>query len=265
MPEPKESIENLKKWQDEVLELAKKNIKRDGRLEPVAFLLTERMNVEDGMLGLSKCLDRDGNPTEVDVGSLNPADKLLMILPLALNPEAIVHVIKMAIPEGAEPLTMMESVGHTMGVKNPHKHLAKVLMERMHITEKDVVSMAIMLAIKQTDATAFIKVDEVWVVEAKGLNDVKMEGYANGKTSLEEHPDRKEAVMTCLETDGYVRWISTEFHRDAETREITSFEKPTEVIETDKEPAKTQMVGRFAHLFDKAKRMPRQPASPTAN
>jgi hypothetical protein len=260
-------IDNLKKWQDNVMDIAKKILRENGELRPVAFVLTERMNIDED-LQKSALMLKDGEGVTLtnlaNADEVKPADTVVLIIDLMFGPEQALEVIKTRMPpEQAVFISALEAQGHKFGVKNPSVGVAKVLMERLDLDIKDVVAMAIELIIKKTDAIAYIKLDETWMVGAKDKTGEEIEAFRRANGGLEGHPDATEAIMSLLETDGLVRMLTVDFRRNRpKTGRVIGFGEPKEILETNETDQKQVVQGRFAHLFDKAKAQPK-PAVPT--
>ena len=261
-------VENMKKWQDEILAMAKKNLREDGALRPVAFFLTEKMSIEESMQRMAVTVHSKGDQyVSLASDDVKPSDLVIIILDLALTSEQALEVIKQTVPKDkAEFISGLEYVGLTKGPPNSTAILAKVLMERLNITIKDVVARAIELVIKKTDAIAYIKLDETWMVEAKGMKEEDIHKFREENGSLEHHPNATEAITSFLETDGMVRMVTINFRRNRpKVGRIIGFDDPKEVIETAETATSQKVSGRFAHLFDKAKAGPKAPLPPDAN
>jgi hypothetical protein len=263
-------IEVLKKWQDDILELAKKKLRDDGELRPVAFFLTEVMNLDEGVKKIAVALDTgDGSsePKVADFSTANPADTVIIVLDLLLNSQQALEVIKQTLPpEQTAFISVLELQGHRFGVKNPSEGLVKVLMQKMNITIKDIVARAVEIVIRKTDAIAYIKLDETWMVEAKDKKTDDILKFNAEHGSLENHPDAKEAITSFLETEGFVRMVSINFRRNRpKTGRIIGFDEAKELIETPETAHRERLDGTFAHLFDKSKLRPKPPTPAGAN
>jgi hypothetical protein len=265
-------IERLKQWQNDVLDIAKKNLRRDGELRPVAFFLTEAMGLDEDLKQVAIALDKNSKGTFLPLtdASIKPADTVIVVMDMVLGYEQALDVIKKSIPpDQAALITSMEEAGHRFGVENPSVAVAKAVMKHFGMDIKDVVAMAVKLIIKKTDAIAYIKLDETWVVEAKGKSENAASDFSKFTKehgSLEHHPEAKEALTSFLETDGFVRMVSIPFNRNRpKTGRIIGFGEVKEWIEEEGNGDLAKMEGRFSHLFDKSKRDPKPPVPRTAN
>ena len=264
------SIDELKKWQDSVVVMAKKILRENGELRPVAFFLTERMNIDQDLQEAAIMLNTSDKELSnlANAENIKPADTVVLVIDLVLTPAQALAVIKSQMPpEQSAIINLLEVQGRTIfGVQDPSIGMAKVLMNRLNLDVKDVVAMAIQLVIKKTDAVAYIKVDETWMVEAKDKTGDDILKYNKEHGTLENHPEAKEAITTFLETNGFVRMVSSCFRRNRpKTGRVIGFDEPKEIIETDETRSEQKTEGRFAHLFDKAKARPKPPVSPSAN
>ena len=253
-----------------MIEIAKKILRREGELRPVAFILTEKMNIDENLQNSSLLLkpeDGEEMTSLANAEDVKPADTVILILDLSMGPEQTLSIIKQRMPpEQAMFITAIEAQGHKFGVSNPSVGVAKVLMERLNLDIKDVTAMAIELVIKKTDAIAYIKIDETWMVAAKDLTGEAIDKYRAEHGTLENHPDATEAITSFLETDGLVRMVTVEFKRNRpKTGRIIGFGEPKEIIESAETAPHQRVSGRFAHLFDKAKAQPKPVVPPDSN
>jgi len=260
-------IETLKKWQDGLMEMAKKILRQDGELRPVAFILTERMNIDED-LQQSALLLKDGDVLSnlANADEVKPSDTVVLLVDLNIGPEQALEVIKSKMPpEMAKFVSSLEADGHRFGITSPATSIAKIVMQKLDLHEKDVVAMAIQLMLKKTDAIAYVKIDESWQVSAKG-NAEEVEKYRQEHGTLENHPDVVESVLTFMETEGLSRMVTVEFKRNRpKTGRIIGFGEPMEIVETAETDPAHKSSGRFTHLFEKAKAQPKPVASPNAN
>ena len=221
MADQRYQIDELKKWQDNVIEMAKKILRKNDELRPVAFFLTEKMNIDQDLQNAALMLNRsDTDLTNLaNAEEVKPADTVVLVVDLAMSAEQALSVIKAQMPpRDAAFVTALEAQGHKFGAKNPSETVVKVLMQRLGIDIKDVVAMAVQLVIKKTDAVAYIKVDETWMVEAKGKTEDDINKFRGENGSLENHPDAKEAITTFLETADFVRMVSVNASWDLSSR-----------------------------------------------
>ena len=276
------SIENLRDWQNKIVEQAKKNLQARGTLQPMAFFLTYKMNLEEDLLQNLDAmkLSTDQAATHIPASDIPHGEPIILILPLLLGPEEILSILKQTVVSSPDQLLLLDTLekrGHQFGVTNPAASVAKALMNVMNLHEKDIVVMLIKLMIKRVDAFAYVKIDETWTVNATteltGIKTVPADDDDPTKTarfdgyqgSLEHHPDAKEAITSFLETDGYTRMVNVIFHRDVpNTGTVTGFDPPSEMVETA-DLKSSALSGRFSHLFHKAKAEPRSPVPPNAS
>lgn len=273
MSDKRYPIENLKKWQDSILQTARKLLRDDGERKPVAFFLTEKMNIEERLQQVAVAFDANTEERmSLTSDEVKPSDPIIIVLDLLFDEHRALEVVKQSMPpEQALFVTMLEAQGAKFGAQNPTGTVLKVLMARLGVDFKDIAAMAIRLVIKKTDAIAYVKIDETWMVQSKldNLPDKEAEEeilkFRAEHGSLENHPDAKEAIMSFLETDGFTRMVSVKFNRNRpKTGRVIGFEDPVEWIETSDE-ASAKLDGRFSHLFHKAKAEPKPPVHPNAN
>lgn len=261
-------IENLKKWQDGILDMAKKILREEGELRPVAFFLTEKMSIDEGLQSSALMLKPDGDVLTnlANASDVKPADTIVLLVDLNIGPEQALEVIKSRMPpEMATFVSNLEAEGHRFGIPSPATSIAKVVMQKLELDTKDVVALAIQLMIKKTDAIAYVKLDETWMVSSKG-NEKDILAYQQEHGTLENHPDMIEAITSIMETEGLSRMVSVEFKRNRpKTGRIIGFGDPKEIVETPDTESKYRSSGRFTHLFEKAKDQPKPAASPDSN
>jgi hypothetical protein len=265
MSTTKYPLEKLKKWQDDVLEVARKNLRKDGELRPVAFFLAEKMGLDEDLLDAAVTVGPTGDSLiSLKDTDIKPANVVVLALDLAFSSEDALDILQKTNPSIASiapMLEMLQQVGRDkFNVKDPAKDIVKALLRGSNMQEKDIVAMAIALFIKKTDAIAYIKLDESWMVEAKTkeLGTMPM-------GSLENHPDSKEALISFLETDGYTRALIVPFKRNRpKTGRIIGFD-PTKEHEDVDGAGDSSLSGRFTHIFQKAKDMAKTPPPAGAN
>lgn len=254
-------IDGLIKWQDDILEVSKKNLRKDGYLRSTAFFLTEAMNLDEDLKHKSLALDKDTDgkihPVAMSEIPTKPTDTIVVVLDLAFGPEQVIEILKECNPpEIAALLTNIEEQGRKMGASNPSEILGKAILSSPKMNIKNIITMAIENVIRRTEAIAYIKVDEAWTIERK-------ENEESGNEDLSMNPNSKEAIMSLLETDGYTRAVSVPFRRNRpKTGRIIGFDPHRISVEGENGGSLT---GRFAHLFDKAKSHPKPAVTSTAN
>lgn len=259
MPNQQYPIESLKEWQDALLDIAKKKLRDDGLLHPVAFVLTERMNIDEKTANVARVLGENGPAQLLSDCDTRPTDTLIIVIDLLLSPAQGLSVIQQTVdPVQAGAIAMMVETGRTrFGVQNPEEKVFLALMQHLGIQYKDVISRAIELVIKKTDAIAIVKIDESWTVETFTASE-----YEKWKGSIEDHPDAKEVIMSFLETEDFYRMVSVPFRRNRpKTGRIVGFGDP-KIFCSDKED---KMSGRFTNFFTRvnAEREEKRKTSPS--
>lgn len=270
MSNPRYPIEKLKKWHDGVIETAKKILREDGELRPIALFLAEKMSIDQDLQEGSWLLSRTDNEVTnlVNADEVKPADTVVLVVDLVLSPDQVLAVLKSYMSaEHAAFIDSLETTGRkAYGVKDPAVGMSKILMDHFGISIKDVVSMAIQSVIKKTDAIAYVKVDEAWLVSARKNDSDAVTKFSDENGSIQTHPDAKEAIMTFLETTDFVRMVSVPFRRNRpKTGRVIGFDEPMEITETPENRDSEKISGRFAHLFDKAKAQPKPPTPTDVN
>ena len=263
MPNQQYPTESLKEWQDALLEHAKKRLREDGMLRPVALVLTERMNIDEKTANVARVLGDNGPAQLLSDCDTRPTDTLIIVVDLLLSPAQCLAVIQQTVnPVQAAAISMMVETGRSQfGVQNPEEGVFNALTKHLNIGYKDVVSRAIELVIKKTDAIAIVKMDESWTVET-----FTAEEYEKWRGSVENHPDAKEVIMSFLETEDYYRMVSVPFKRNKpKTGRIIGFDTP-KVFDADKQD---KLSGRFTNFFTRVsaekEEQRKAPTSPSTN
>jgi hypothetical protein len=185
---------------------------------------------------------------------------------MVLGAEQALDVLKKASPEMDKIITHLQMKGRDFRAPNPDEVILDVVLKRTKMDYKDVVAMAIKNLIKKTDAIAYVKVDETWVLSMnkEELGDKTADEIAKieVKKDLSQNPKACEAITTILEMEGYSRMLSVKFHRNRpKTGRIIGFDPPIELVKADME----SVSGRFVNLFEKAKHRTEHVVAKTMN
>lgn len=248
-------IEALKRWQDEILEKAKENLLADGYLRPVAFLMAEKMGLSEDMQKEALTVSEDGK-TKTNLASqddVKPSDIIVLVIDLAFSPRDALTLLKSELePKAAVLIQQLEKEGAKFGIKDPEVGVLNGLMQYLQISHKDVALMALRKAIKKTDAFAIIQLDEAFIHEAEGEEEVAKANAHKGPVEMMERHD--EAIMCIMETEGLTRMLTEKFARDVpKTGKITGFIGLREVVHTPDSPSGMELSGPFTHVFKDAK------------
>jgi len=260
-------VERLKKWQDNVMENAKRLLVKDGELQPLFMVLTERMNIPQSMLQAIMLID----PVTMEVTTAEggkPNDVIIVTMTTVIQSELGIQILleRYNDPRLTMFVEQLNAVGLASGVQNHHDILLKSMLRVLGLEFQDVVAMAIQLVLRKMDAIAVMKIDECWVVmkERKaGDKKTAAELRAEVPERLEDDPTAEETIVISLETDGLYRMISSVFHRTkGEAGEVISFDDVKVITEPGNDSMK--MSGRFTHLLRKAKSRPKPEPQPGA-
>lgn len=260
-------VEHLKKWQDSVMENAKRLLLKDGELQPLFMVLTERMNIPQHMLQAIMLID----PVTMQVTSAmegKPNDVIIVTMTTIIPSELAIQILleKYDDPKFRMFVEQLNTVGLAAGVEHHHDILLKSMLRVLGLEFQDVVAMAIQLVLRKMDAAAIIKIDECWVVmkeQKPGDKKTAAELRAEVPEDLKDDPTAEETIVVSLESDGFYRMISTVFHRNKpETGEIIGFDDVKVITEPGNDSMK--MSGRFTHLLRKAKSRPKPQPQPGA-
>jgi hypothetical protein len=238
--------QELKKWQDEMFELSKQVIKKDGYHIPLVILATEKRLMQSGKPGALKIITADDLlkfknmeefeknkrfVEEADMKEISDDTQTIFItVPLSYSSQERLHmIVEMAPKEKQEELKVLIDgflrMGKDMEVDDPFLRVGNAILRVLHLHEKDLHAHLIMKAIKRTGAYAFIKIDEMWYKSSdakigKDLTeeDLKKERERIAKeireNGLEEDEDAPEGLGVMLETTELSRLLFVSVNKE---------------------------------------------------
>jgi hypothetical protein len=249
------STEELTGLREHLLERAKEDLIKEGRVVPASFLVVRKMGIPPNVRAVLRKM-MTWETMNDDEAATNPADKVCLIVPNNVGPTYLLEMLPMAMQEVQfekgkfEPdLVEVLRASAVLYFKTEDPNIIdekvwKAVQSYLNLTEKDVLSYYLRHLCKVTEAEAVLKVDEVFF---------KMKEVPNGvdpadvdvPQNLSKDPSSQEGVMCSLETGSIQSMVILKFSRDGENKP-TNFERVE--MGGPKDP-KTAFDGRFMNLI----------------
>lgn len=233
--------------QDHVMVTAKEDLDKGERYMPRTMVFAPKYEI-DTWLRLSSMNLETSAPLIDDDGVDPGAYACLYLVNDYGNAEALVHMLKY-IPDdyvtATASIEMLQKVGQRLlkPGEDPNKKIVEIFKKQHKCHEKDIFAAFLRAVCKRTHALAYIKTDEIWTTSRPQSGPVP-------KGSLENEPDRSEAIYSHLETKDFQRVVFRRFIRkNMNTTEApTSWEEPK--IDLVRQGATdTGFSGRFVNLI----------------
>ncbi len=241
------NTDQLKAWQQHVMNTAKAILQSEGHLSPMLFVRALKKNVPEHFLAQI--------PPEAQ-----PDDDVTVMMPLNLRRRDLLNIAMSMNDKVRETVEMLVSVKpDNFDDERLEKLLLGGIMTALNIEEKDLVAKGIIDILREFKAYAFIKVDETWRLMAKAMEGKKRTDYPK---SLENEEAAGEAISVWMECDEFIRGLSVPFTRTVRnTGRVTGFGEQEEMLQikkgTDEEKAKgIRLAGRFVGMLEQSRKTP---------
>lgn len=222
--------EMLSKFHDGCLNVAKQRMNESGAAPGVAFVWGKKMEVGPWLRKSLMDLESGVRITD-EMASVNPGQGIMLGIPCLYGDQALlVHMLKYLSTNPEEGTAIIDhsiAMAKHFGVENPYTTILKVFKQQYGLCEKQIVADFIRKVCQEIDAVAFVKTDEIWMVDnIKKDDNQSMEELKKGlPKELSEHPDRKEAVQSFLETKTYRRVLLAPFTRKSDKPEEPGYKE----------------------------------------
>lgn len=230
----------FKGWQDDALQRARRVLRREGKLRPTVIACVSPDLVDPSVIANCKPFDNS-----MEWSSATPESLALIYLSGMLDYEMGLQCIQRCMPpEGRAMLELLRLAAPG----NAAKHLCAAYCSMRGIHEKDLFAMVLKDFFKRTQALAYLKVDESWVLHA----DADRKDYPD---NLENVKEAKETLTVFMETKQFSRIVQLPFERTVRnTGRIASFG-------TADSTSFDRMEGRFTNLLQRDADLPREARS----
>lgn len=237
--------------QDHFFEISKQILLSEGRLMPVAFVVTDGSCVdnalEDNTFQIEALDDKD-------LFKAMPADAraILMVPMLHTDKELLFHLTKL-VPQLEEHFKTALQVGRTVFKLTEEQlftHTLQAALDVMRIGRKDVQSAILRSLCEKVKAFAVIFNSEAYSV------DLRKEGQApvDFSKSLQDDPTSIESLTSQMETSSFKRMVLANIKREKDapgaprdSGKVLGFEDRPEML--DREGSEEKLSGRFIDLL----------------
>lgn len=246
--------EELILFQEDMIKKAKTILDETNNITPVCFILTRKMELDSWLR--ATLLDSGTWAPPTNMEGDDPGSFVFLVVPCIYDdPKTLLHMIKYLATDPAvasQQLDTLIALGPAhYGKTDPEGEVIKIFHKHFNMSNKDIVAAFLRKVVNNTNAHAFVKIDEAWYKEATiedGLSaDDTIKKHVNG--SLEDDEEAKEMFMSYLETKTFKRLIQEPFEREErDVGKITSWGERKESLDKGDNP-NSQLKGRFCNLL----------------
>lgn len=234
------TIDDLKKFQDNMMDSGKRILIEQKHLIPMFFVMTRKMEIDPWLRGTVLDARTMAPPEKMDE---MPGEYIVLMIPSDWHdPETLLHMIKYLCddPVKAElSFAFLRMMAPSYGVpSNPTEHIVKVFQKMTGMSPKNIIASFVKKLCQKTEAVAYVQVCEAWLRD-------NIEDRSAIPEDLHDDPEAQEVLMCSMETNlKYTRFIREHFQRsEREKGDIIGWGKK-EVME-DTEENGNRLTGRF--------------------
>jgi hypothetical protein len=204
------TVDDLKKFQDRMMESGKQILIQDKFLLPTFFVLTRKMELDPWLRGHVLDVTTMRRPEKMDEA---PGEFIILVIPSDWNDaKTLQHMIKYMFndPTAMEhDMDVMRKSVKSLGLDDDRvdEAIVEAFKRVTGMSAKDIIASFVKVLCKKTDAIAYVQVCEAWVKE--GTND-----KSDIPTDLSNDVEAEEVLMCAMETKlNYSRFIREHFTR----------------------------------------------------
>lgn len=240
------SLEDLKSFQDDQLETAKKWLAEDDNLPSLLFLVTTKDAIPEKMKNGLKVMS---NPLEISNLEEVPFDKPVFVtFDLVSTWKNLFHMMMHVPGKHQAILPMLVKSAEDMDIDDPFMRVMRPFMQVSNLHEKDIQALFMRQMILELGAYAFVKMDEAYTLDSPMKEGETKEEAQDRYKDLKSNPKSIECIMVMLETHKYQRMITLPFTREKrDTGKVTGFGEPK--IYEVKEGNDNSLTGRFVNML----------------
>lgn len=247
--------DEILQFMDKFIKLSKEELSQTGMILGTTFILTKKMEV--GPWLRKSAIDPTTMSKMQDDGE-NPGDNFLLCIPcLYDHAPTLVHMIKYLSPDPEKFDGMVEGTVAGLkkkGIKDPYGMILGSFCNDMEMHPKDVVASFIHKVCEDTNAMAYMKIDEAWTASTKveeGEDAEQARTRAGLGASLESHPDKRECMNVLLETKTFRKFEVHLFERESGQPNSPGYKniKWGHVHSVTDTPEQQNLSGRFVNLL----------------
>ena len=234
------TIEDLKKFQDNMMDSGKRILVETKHLVPMFFVLTRKMEIDPWLRGTVLDASTMEPPEKMDE---MPGDFIVLMIPSDWHdPETLLHMIKYLCDDPAKAeasfavLRLMAPMYNVAG--NATEHIVNAFQKMTGLSPKNIIASFVKKLCQKTEAIAYVQVCEAWVRD-------NIKDRSAIPESLHDDPEAQEVLMCSMETNkSYTRFIREHFTRSERDKgDIVGWGKK-EVME-DTGADGNRLTGRF--------------------
>lgn len=244
--------EEILKFMDKFVRISKEELAQTGRILGTTFILTKKMEVGPWLRGSAvdpatmERMDDDGE---------NPGENFLLCVPcLYDHAPTLLHMVKYLTGRPEKFDEVIEgniAARRAAGVEDPYKDAVMSFCHDLQVTPKDIVAFFIRKVCRDTNASAYMKIDEAWTATSQLKDGETAEQVQARYASLEDHPDKRECMNVILETKTFRKFEVHMFERDSGHPDAAGYKtiKWGDVHSITDTPENQSLSGRFVNLL----------------